>query len=137
MGERPTNEMKTGFIKASIKILWPKVEEETISFIFGVYDFEDEEPMKFMAGQIAYAMKFIGHEFLLRNSGDWLCEPHELGFGDPIFLRPEKGRKKIVATGKKNNKVYCLVVEYGVNANEAAGEFDPQLFANGVDEFLK
>lgn len=129
--------MKTGFIKASVKILWPKVEEATKSFIFGVYDFEDEETMKFMAGQIAYAMKLSNHEFLLRNSGDWLCEPHELGFDDPIFLRPEKGRKKIVATGKKNNKAYCLVVEYGVNENEAADEFDPQLFASGVDEFLK
>lgn len=137
MGERPTNEMKTGFIKASIKILWPEVEETTKSFIFGVYDFEDEEAMSFMAGQIAYAMKLIGHEFLLRNPGDWLCEPHELGFDDPIFLRPEKGRKKIVATGKENNKVYCLVIEYGISENEAADEFDPQLFANRVDEFLK
>lgn len=129
--------MKTGFIKASIKILWPEVEEVTKSFIFGVYDFEDEESMKFMAGQITYAMKLASHEFLLRNSGDWLCEPHELGFDDPIFLRPEKGHKKIVAIGKKNNKAYCLVVEYGVNENEAADEFDPQLFASVVDEFLK
>ena len=139
VGERPTNEMKTGFIKATVKVLWPEVENEEASFSFGVYDFEEEETMSFMARQIAYAIKLMGHEFLLRNSADWLLEPHELGSDDPIFLRPEKGRKKIVASGPKcvNNKAYCLVVEYGVNDNETAGEFNPQLFAKEIDEFLK
>lgn len=129
--------MKTGFIKAAIKILWPEVKEATKFFVFGVHDFEDEEAMNFMAGQITYAMKLSHNEFLLRDSGDWLVEPHELGSDDPIFLRPEKGRKKIVAIGKFNNKAYCLIVEFGVNDNETAGEFDPQSFANSVDEFLK
>ena len=139
MGEKPTNEMKTGFIRATVKILWPEAEEKKASFSFGVYDFEDEEPMDFMARQIAYAMRFIGHEFLLRNAADWLLEPHELGADDPIFLRPEKGRKKMVASGQErvNNKAYCLVVEYGTNENETAGEFNPQLFAKKIDAFLK
>ena len=129
--------MKTGFIKATVKVLWP--EESMASFSFGVYDFEEEEPMNFMARQIDYAMKFIGHEFLLRNPADWLLEPHELGSDDPIFLRPEKGRKKIVASGPEcvNNKAYCLIIEYGVNENETADYFNPQLFANVVDIFLK
>ena len=131
--------MKTGFIKAEIKILWPEAEEKNASFSFGVYDFEDEEPIDFMARQIAYAMKYIGHEFLLRNAADWLLEPHALGSDDPIFLRPEKGRKKIVASGPEHvqNKAYCLVVEYGVNDNETADDFNPQLFAKGIDAFLK
>lgn len=131
--------MKTGFIKAAIKILWPEVEEATKSFIFGVYDFEDENAMNYMAMQITYAMKSIGHEFLLRNAADWLLGPDEIGSDDPIFLRPEKGRKKMVASGSDcvQNKVYCLVIEYGMNENESAGEFDPQMFAKMVDEFLK
>ena len=132
--------MKTGFIKVAIKILWPEVEEATKSFFFGVHDFEEEEAMDFMEGQISYAMKLSNNEFLLRNPGDWLVEPHELGFDDPIFLRPEKGRKKMVAIGKcgkDNAKAYCLVVEYGINMNETADEFNPQLFAKGIDEFLK
>lgn len=131
--------MKTGFIRATVKILWPEAEEKMASFSFGVYDFEGEEPMGFMARQIAYAIKYIGHEFLLRNAADWLLEPHELGFDDPIFLRPEKGHKKIVASGPEcvNNKAYCLIIEYGVNENETADDFNPQLFANGVDTFLK
>lgn len=139
MGERPTDEMKTGFIKATVKVLWPETEEGNTSFSFGVYDFEGEEPMDFMARQIAYAMKYIGHEFLLRNAADWLLESHELGADDPIFLRPEKGRKKIVASGPEcvNNKAYCLVVEYGINENETADDFNPQLFAKEIDEFLK
>ena len=131
--------MKTGFIKATINILWPEAEENKASFSFGVYDFEGEEAMDFMARQIAYAMKLVRHEFLLRNQADWLLEPHELGFDDPIFLRPEKGRKKIVASGPEcvDNKAYCLIIEYGVNENETADDFNPQLFANGVDTFLK
>ena len=139
VGEKPTNNMKTGFIKATVKVLWPEVEDEKCSFSFGVYDFEDEEPMDFMARQIAYAMKLVNNEFILRNAADWLLEPDELGSDDPIFLRPEKGRKKIVASGPKcvDNKAYCLVVEYGTNQNETADDFNPQLFANGVDTFLK
>ena len=131
--------MKTGFIKATVKVLWPDVEDEKASFSFGVYDFEDEEPMNFMARQIAYAMKLVDHEFILRNAADWLLEPHELGADDPIFLRPEKGRKKMVASGPKyvNNKAYCLVVEYGTNENDTADEFNPQLFAKEIDAFLK
>ena len=132
--------MKTGFIKVAIKILWPEAKEATKLLFFGVHDFEEEEAMSFMAGQVAYAMKLSHNGFLLMNPDDWLVEPHELGFDDPIFLRPEKGRKKMVATGKcgkDNNKTYCLVVEYGINDNETAGEFDPQLFAKSVDEFLK
>ena len=131
--------MKTGFIKATIKILWPEAEEKKTSFSFGVYDFEGEETMGFMARQIAYAMKLVRHEFILRNAADWLLEPHELGADDPIFLRPKKGRKKIVASGPDcvNNKAYCLIIEYGVNENETAGEFNPQLFAKGIDAFLK
>ena len=131
--------MKTGFINATIKILWPENEEATKSFLFGVYDFEEEEAMGFMERQIAYAMKLIGHEFLLRNAADWLLEPDELGSDDPIFLRPEKGHKKMVASGPEfvQNKAYCLVVEYAVNENETADEFNPQLFAKGIDEFLK
>lgn len=129
--------MKTGFIKATVKVLWP--ETSMTSFSFGVYDFEGEEAMDFMARQIAYAMKSMCHEFILRNSADWLLEPHELGSDDPIFLRPEKGRKKIVASGPEcvNNKAYCLVVEYLINENETADDFNPQLFANLVDTFLK
>ena len=136
MGERPTKKMRTGFIKATVKVL---CKEEKYSFSFGVYDFEGEEPMCFMERQITYAMKHIGHEFILRNPADWLLEPHELGSDDPIFLRPEKGRKKIVASGPEcvQNKAYCLVVEYGVNNNETAGEFNPQLFAKEIDDFLK
>lgn len=139
VGERPTNEMKTGFIKATVKVLWPEVEDEKCSFSFGVYDFEGEEPMDFMARQIAYAMRFIGHELILRNAADWLLEPHELGADAPIFLRPEKGHKKIGASGPEcvDNKAYCLIIEYGVNENEIADDFNPQLFANGVDTFLK
>lgn len=131
--------MKTGFIKAEIKILWPETEEATKSFLFGVYDFEGEEAMNFMAGQIAYAMKFFGHEFLLRNAADWLLGPDEIGSDDPIFLRPEKGHKKMVASGPEcvQNKAYCLVVEYGVNENETADDFNPQLFAKEIDTFLK
>ena len=131
--------MKTGFINATIKILWPEAEEATKSFLFGIYDFEEEEAMGFMARQIAYAMKLIGHEFILRNAADWLLEPDELGSDDPIFLRPEKGHKKMVASGPElvQNKAYCIVFEYAVNENEDAGEFDPQLFANMVDEFIK
>lgn len=131
--------MKTGFIKATIKILWPEVEEATKSSTFGVYDFEEEEPINFMARQIAYAMKLMGHDFILRNAADWLLGPDEIGSDDPIFLRPEKGRKKIVASGPGcvQNKAYCLVIEYGMNENETAGEFDPQTFAKMVDEFLK
>ena len=137
MGERPTNEMKTGFIRATVKILWP--DEKVKTFSFGVYDFEGEEPMDFMARQIAYAMKYIGHEFLLRNAADWLLEPHELGSDDPIFLRPEKGHKKMVASGPEcvQNKAYCLVAEYGLNNNENADDFNPQLFAEEIDAFLK
>ena len=139
VGEKPTNNMKTGFIKATVKVLWPEVEDEKCSFSFGVYDFEDEEPMDFMARQIAYAMKLVNNEFILRNAADWLLEPDDLGSDDPIFLRPEKGRKKIVASGPKcvDSKAYCLVVEYGTNQNETADDFNPQLFANGVDTFLK
>ena len=139
VGERPTKKMKTGFIKATVKILWPEIEEDAKSFVFGVHDFEDEEAMNFMAREIRYAMKLIGHEFLLRNAADWLLEPEELGFDDPIFLRPEKGHKKMVASGPEfvQNKAYCLIVEYAVNENETADEFDPQLFANMVDEFIK
>lgn len=131
--------MKTGFINATIKILWPETEETTKSFIFGVYDFEEEEPMAFMARQIAYAMKGVRHEFLLRNAADWLLGPDEIGSDDPIFLRPEKGRKKMVASGPGcvQNKAYCLVVEYGVNENETADDFNPQLFAKEIDTFLK
>ena len=131
--------MKTGFIRATVKIIWPETEEGNTSFSFGVYDFEDDEPMDFMARQIAYAMKLVGHELILRNAADWLLEPHELGSDDPIFLRPEKGRKKIVASGPGcvQNKAYCLVVEYGVNENEIADDFNPQLFAKGIDAFLK
>ena len=129
--------MKTGFIKVTVKILWP--DEKAKTFYFGVYDFEGEEAMDFMARQIAYAIKFVGHEFLLRDAADWLIEPHELGFDDPIFLRPEKGHKKMVASGPErvNNKAYCLIVEYGTNNNETADDFNPQLFAKGIDEFLK
>ena len=139
VGERPTNEMKTGFIRATVNILWPEAEEKKVSFSFGVYDFEGEEAMDFMARQIAYAMKLVDHELILRNAADWLLEPHELGSDDPIFLRPEKGHKKIVASGPAcvRNKAYCLVVEYGVNENETAEDFNPQLFANWVDTFLK
>ena len=139
MGEIPTKKMRTGFIKATVKVLWPEVEDEKCSFSFGVYDFEDEEPMDFMERQIAYAIKLVNHELILRNAADWLLEPHELGADDPIFLRPEKGRKKIVASGSERvqNKVYCLIIEYGVNENEVADDFNPQLFANGVDTFLK
>ena len=131
--------MKTGFIRATVKILWPEVEDEKAYFSFGVYDFEDEEPMSFMARQIAYAMKLVNHELILRNAADWLLEPHELGADDPIFLRPEKGRKKIVASGPEcvHNKAYCLIIEYGINENETAGEFNPKLFAKKIDEFLK
>lgn len=139
MGERPTNEMKTGFIKAAVKVLWPEVENEMTSSSFGIYDFEEEEAMSFIARQIAYAIKLMGHEFLLRNAADWLLKPDELGADDPIFLRPEKGHKKIVASGPKcvDDKAYCLIVEYGVNDNETADDFNPQLFANWVDAFLK
>ena len=139
MGEIPTNEMKTGFIKATVKVLWPEAEEKKASSSFGVYDFEDEEPMNFMARQIAYAMKLVDHELILRNAADWLLEPHELGADDPIFLRPEKGHKKIVASGQEcvDNKAYCLIIEYGINENETADDFNPQLFANWVDTFLK
>lgn len=139
MGERPTKKMKTGFINATIKILWPETEEATKSFLFGVYDFEEEEAMSFMARQITYAIKFIDHEFLLRNAADWLLGPDEIGSDDPIFLRPEKGRKKMVASGPGcvQNKAYCLVIEYGMNENETAGKFDPQMLAKMVDEFLK
>ena len=139
VGERPTNEMKTGFIRATVKVLWPEVEDDEKTFIFGVYDFEDEEQMNFMARQIAYAIKLVRHELILRNAASWLLEPHELGADDPIFLRPEKGRKKIVASGPEyvDNKAYCLVVEYGVNEDETADDFNPQLFAKGIDTFLK
>ena len=131
--------MKTGFIKTTVEILWPEAEEKKASFSFGVYDFEGEEAMCFMARQIAYAIKLVKHEIILRNAADWLLEPNELGSDDPIFLRPEKGHKKIVASGPKsvNNKAYCLVVEYGLNNNETADDFNPQLFAKVVDAFLK
>lgn len=130
--------MKNGFIKATVKILWP--EEATKTFFFGVYDFEEESAMDFMARQIAYAMKLIKPEFLLRDSGDWLLGPDDVdGSDDPIFLRPEKGRRKIVASGPSSvqDKAYCLVVEYGIGNNETADDFNPQLFAREIDEFLK
>lgn len=129
--------MKTGFIRAAVKGLWP--DEKMAYFSFGVYDFEGEEPMGFMARQIAYAIKLVDHELILRNAADWLLEPDELGADDPIFLRPEKGRKKIVASGPEcvQNKAYCLIVEYGTNNNETADDFNPQLFAKGIDTFLK
>ena len=76
MGERPTKKMKTGFINVTIKILWPEAEEATKSFLFGVYDFEEEEAMDFMARQITYAMKSIDHEFLLRNAPEFAALKH-------------------------------------------------------------
>lgn len=126
--------MKMGFINASIKFLCS--DEGTRTIVFGVSDFEDEEAMNFMAKQIAYAMKLCSPVFVLKNAGDWLVDPDELGVDQPIFLRPEKGRKKIVSTTIFNNKAYCLVVEYGYK-QVTADEFDPQSLANWIDVIIK